>query len=132
MICSVSTTNEKLLDPTRFKKGAVVCDVSRPSILSQETAKARPDVEFLFNSELVLPGNVQTTCDMGFKRSNTVYACMAEAAILTLEGRAENYSLSRCIEPGKVLEIEAMSKKHGAVLAPLSGPLGVVEKPLSL
>lgn len=132
VLCSVSTTNEKLLNPLRYKKGAVVCDVSRPSILNEETAQARSDVMFLYNSEIILPGDVQTTCDMGFKTSNTVYACMAEAAILTLEGRAENYSLSRSIEPNKVMEIERMSKKHGAKLASICGPLGIIDKPLAL
>src|SRR5262249_27240469 len=50
VICATSTT-ERLVRPERLRRGAVVCDVSRPSNVGAEVRSKRPDV-------LVLDGGV--------------------------------------------------------------------------
>jgi len=42
---------------------------------------------------------------------------MAETMILALEGRCENFSLGKKLQPDKVREIGRLAKKHGFQLA---------------
>jgi hypothetical protein len=44
------------------------------------------------------------------------YACLAEAAVLAMEGRFENFTLGRNIEMDKVKEMYRLFKKHGLAL----------------
>jgi 1,4-dihydroxy-2-naphthoyl-CoA synthase len=55
-----------------------------------------------------------------------VYACLAETALLTLEGRYESFTLSRNINYKKVREIYHLAKKHGAKLAEIRSPNGII------
>ena len=41
------------------------------------------------------------------------YACLAETALLAMEGRYENFSLGRDLDPLKVKQLYRMAQKHG-------------------
>ncbi len=120
IITTTSAQGQKILDINLVKAGAVICDVSRPFDISIEDMRSRPDVLVIASGEVVLPGNVEITCDIGLE-NNTVYACLAETALLALEGRIESFSLSRDISYDKVIEIDELARKHGIKLSAIMG-----------
>jgi predicted amino acid dehydrogenase len=125
IIIATSATEGGVLDIDAIKPGCVVCDVSRPLTFTAQEAMRRPDVLIIESGEIELPGQVEINCDIGLEKS-VVYACLAETALLALEGRFESYTLSRNINHKKVIEIYKIAKKHGAQLAAIRSPNGVV------
>jgi len=126
IITTTSAQGRKILDINQIKPGAIVCDVSRPFDISEEETLSRPDVLVIASGEVELPGdNVQMNCDIGLPK-NTVYACLAETALLTLEGRFESFSLSRDINYQKVIEIDRLARKHGVKLSAIMGHSGEI------
>jgi len=67
---------------------------------------------------VVIPGPVDFHYDIGLP-PGTAYACLAEAALLAMEGRFEDYTLGRNIEIGRVKEMYRMFQKHGFKIAGL-------------
>ena len=125
IVISTSAVAGGVLDLMAVKPGCVICDVSRPLTYKPSEATKRPDVLIIESGEIELPGQIKMDCDIGLPDS-IVYACLAETAILALEGRYETYTLSRDIATNKVLEIYKMTKKHGGRLAAIRGPLGMI------
>jgi hypothetical protein len=70
------------------------------------------------SGEILIPGNVDFGVDIGLP-PKTSYACLAETALLAMEGRFEDYTLGRNIEMQRVKEIYHLSKKHDFQLAGL-------------
>jgi predicted amino acid dehydrogenase len=120
IITTTSAQGEKVLDIEKVKSGCVICDVSRPFDINIEDAIKRPDVLVIASGEVELPGVVKLTCDIGLQ-GNVVYACLAETALLCLEGRYENFTLSRNLNYEKVREIDQMARKHGVRLSAIMG-----------
>lgn len=120
IITTTSARGKKILDIEKVKPGCVICDVSRPFDISEEDMLKRPDVLVIASGEVELPGDVNFKIDIGLA-GNAVYACLAETAILTLEGRYESFSLSRDISYQKVFDIDQMARKHGVKLAAIMG-----------
>lgn len=125
IVIATSATDGGVLDLKTVKAGCVICDVSRPLTFDATEAATRPDVLIIESGEIDLPGNVKLDCDIGLHDS-TVYACLAETAILALADRPESYTLSRDIETAKVMEIYHLARAHGATLAKIRGPNGVI------
>lgn len=112
IILATSAFDGELIDVSRLKPGSVVCDVSRPANISRTAADRRPDVLFIESGEIHLPG----TLDMGFNINlppGSAYACLAETALLALEGHFDDYTLGRSISIERVKEMHALMKKHG-------------------
>lgn len=125
IITTTSAQGERILDIDLVKPGALICDVSRPFDISEKEALKRPDVMVIASGEVTLPGNPDIKFDMGLE-GNAVYACLAETALLALEGRFESFTLSRKISYQKVLEIDQMAHRHGVRLATIMGHHGAV------
>jgi predicted amino acid dehydrogenase len=125
IVIATSATEGGVLSIDRIKPGALVCDVGRPLTFTPAEAIRRPDVLIIESGEIELPGKVKLNCDIGLEAS-VVYACLAETALLALEGRLESFTLSRNINYRKVIEIYKMAKKHGARLATIRSPNGIV------
>lgn len=125
IITTTSAQGERILSIDKVRAGAVICDVSRPFDISESEAMGRPDVMVIASGEVTLPGNPDIQFDMGLE-GNAVYACLAETALLALEGRYESFTLSRKISYQKVLEIDLMAAKHGVRLATIMGHHGAV------
>jgi predicted amino acid dehydrogenase len=125
IVTSTSSHDKKVLDIMRVKPGCVICDVSRPLDIREEDALKRPDVLVIESGEIELPGEVQISCDMGTP-DTVVYACLAETALLALEGRFESFTLSRHISYERVREIYDIARKHGARLAAIRGHAGLI------
>jgi predicted amino acid dehydrogenase len=117
VIVSTSTPTA-IIDISKVKPGAVICDISRPRNVSEEAALMRPDVLVLDGGVVRPPGCVDFHFSFGLA-PGLAYACMAETMILTLEDRYTPYSLGGNVDIAKVQEIARLGRKHGFVLAGL-------------
>ncbi len=118
IITTTSALQGRVLDIERLKPGAIICDVARPPNVLQEEADRRPDVLVIESGEIILPG----TPDFGFDLDlppGTAYACLAETALLAMDGRTENYTIGRSIGTEQVKEMYRLMRKHGLQLAEL-------------
>lgn len=127
IITSTSAQGERVLDIDLVKPGCVICDVSRPFDISLEDAARRPDVLIIASGEVDLPGDVKVQKTIGLE-GETVYACLAETALLTMEGTFESFSLSRELSYEKVVQIDRLSRKHGIRLSSIMGHTGEISE----
>lgn len=125
LVTATSAFDHKIVDVERLKPGCVVCDCSRPLDFDVEDAKKRPDVLIIESGEVNLPGPVNIDFNMQLP-GNTVYACLAETALLALEGQYESFTMGRDIEWNKVKQIYKLARKHGVELAAIQGHMGIV------
>lgn len=116
IVTTTSAFNQRVIDIVKCKPGAVICDVARPPDIEEWEAALRPDVLVIESGEILLPGDPDFGFDIGLP-PKTAYACLSETALLTLEGRFEDYSIGRELELEKVKEIYRLFKKHGLRLA---------------
>jgi len=77
-----------------------------------------PDVLVIESGEVLIPGTIDFGYDIGLP-PGTAYACLAETALLAMEGRFEDYTLGRNITIERVKEIYQLFKKHQFQLAGL-------------
>ena len=96
-----------------FKPGAIVCDVGYPKNVSYGF-NSRQDI-FVFSGGLAKsPTPLNFPIDVGLPSPETLYGCFAEAIILALEKRYEQFSLGRGnITEQKIEEIRQLGQKHG-------------------
>lgn len=125
LVTATSSFDHKIIDVEKLKPGCVVCDCSRPLDFDIEDAKKRPDILIIESGEVILPGPSQITCDLGLP-GKSVYACLAETALLSMEKRYEPFTMGRDIEWLKVKEIYKMARKHGVKLASIQGHMGTL------
>ena len=118
IITATSAFGQRILDISRCKPGAVICDVALPADISEEEAAVRPDVLVIESGEVLIPGPVDFGYDIGLP-PGTAYACLAEAALLAMEGRFECYTLGRNIDTHRVKEMYRLFRKHGFEIAGL-------------
>jgi len=118
VITATSAFGQRVIDITKCKAGAVICDVARPPDINPAEAALRPDVLVIESGEVIIPGDVDFGYDIGLP-PKTSYACLAETACLAMDGRFEDYTLGRNITMERVKDIYKTSLKHGFKLAPL-------------
>jgi len=103
---------------TKFKPGAVICDVARPMDINPAEAALRPDLLVIESGEVLIPGDVDFGYNIGLP-PKTAYACLAETALLAMDGKFESYTLGRQISTEKVKGIWRLFKKHAFQIAGL-------------
>ena len=118
IITATSAFGERIVDISKCKAGAVICDVARPPDIGAAEAALRPDVLVIESGEVLIPGDIDFGYDIGLP-PKTAYACLAETALLAMEGRFEDYTLGRNISVERVKEIYRLFKKHGFQIAGL-------------
>lgn len=118
IVTATSAFGQRVVDITRCKPGAVICDVARPPDISPAEADLRPDVLVIESGEVLIPGDIDFGYDIGLP-PKTSYACLAETALLAMEGRFEDYTLGRNITMERVKEIYRLFKKHEFQIAGL-------------
>ncbi len=118
IITATSAFGQRVIDITKCKPGAVICDVARPPDINPAEANLRPDVLVIESGEVLIPGDIDFGYDIGLP-PKTSYACLAETALLAMEGRFEDYTLGRNITMERVKEIYKLSQKHDFKLAGL-------------
>ncbi|MCS6838751.1 MAG: hypothetical protein NZ480_07885 [Bdellovibrionaceae bacterium] len=125
IITATSSYDGNIIDIKKVKPGAVICDCSRPLVISEEQAKQRKDVLVILSGEVKLPGKVMMPKSLPLPHG-VVWACLAETAILAMEKRFEPFSIGRDLEWTKVKEIYKMALKHGIRLGAIRGHFGEV------
>ena len=126
IITTTSGQGKTILDIMKVKPGCVICDVSRPFDISEKEAIRRPDVLVIASGEVQLPGkDLNIGIDLGLE-GNIVYACLAETALLAMEGKFESFTLSRNINYEKVIEIDKLAQEHGVRLSQIMGHNGFI------
>ena len=118
IITATSAFGQRVLDVSQCKPGAVILDVALPPDISAEEAAVRPDVIVVESGEVVIPGPVKFSFNIGLP-PGVAYACLAEAALLAMEERFECFTLGRDLAPARVKEIYRLFRKHGFEIAPL-------------
>lgn len=120
VITATSAFGQRVIDLTKCKPGAVICDVARPMDVNPAEAALRPDLLVIESGEVLIPphGQVNFGYDIGLPPA-TAYACLAETALLAMDGRFEDYTLGRNIGMDRVKEIWRIFKKHQFKIAPL-------------
>ncbi|MBK8045731.1 MAG: serine carboxypeptidase [Anaerolineales bacterium] len=118
VITATSAFGQRVIDITKCKLGAVICDGARPPDINPKEAALRPDVLVIESGEVLIPGDIDFGYDIGLP-PKTSYACLAETALLAMDGRFEDYTLGRNITMERVKEIYKLSLKHDFQLAGL-------------
>ncbi len=118
VLIAAASVSSSIIDFGNFKPGAVICDVGYPKNISY-TMCHRDDI-FIFSGGLVkLPTEFDLGFDIGLPSNRILYGCFAEAIVLDLEERYENFSWGKgAITADRVALILEMCKKHGFELAP--------------
>lgn len=112
LVLSATNTARPVIQPEHLKRGAVVCDVARPSDVSPRVARERDDVRIVEGGVLDVPGEVDFGFSFGLPPGQA-YACMAETMVLAMEGRYESYSLGKQVRMEQIREIAQLARKHG-------------------
>ncbi|MFN2286064.1 MAG: KR domain-containing protein [Anaerolineae bacterium] len=118
VVVTVTSAGGNLIQPEMLRRGAVVCDVSRPRDVSHHVIQVRDDVLVIDGGLVRVPGEV----DFGFNYGlppHLTYGCLAETMALAFEGRFEDYSIGKALSVEQVQEIDALATKHGFELAAL-------------
>jgi predicted amino acid dehydrogenase len=118
IVTATSAFGQRVLDVSQCKPGAVILDVALPPDISAEEAAVRPDVLVVESGEVLIPGPVRFSFDIGLP-PGVAYACLAEAALLAMEGRFECFTLGRDVAPERVKEIYRLFRRHRFEIAPL-------------
>ncbi|MFQ5578731.1 MAG: serine carboxypeptidase, partial [Anaerolineae bacterium] len=118
IVTTTTALNTRIVDIRQCKPGAVICDIARPPDITEAEAALRPDVLVIESGEILLPGKPNFGYNIGLP-PGVAYACLAETALLALEGRFEDYTLGRNIEVERVKEIYRLFKKHRLQLSGL-------------
>ncbi len=118
IVTATSAFGQRVLDVSQCKPGAIILDVALPPDISAEEAATRRDVLVVESGEVLIPGPVDFSFDIGLP-PGVAYACLAEAALLAMEGRFESFTLGRDVQPDKVKEIYRLFRKHEFQIAPL-------------
>jgi predicted amino acid dehydrogenase len=118
IVSATSAFGQRVIDLTKCKPGAVICDVARPPDVNPAEAALRPDLLIIESGEVLIPGDIDFGYDIGLP-PKTAYACLAETALLAMDGRFEDYTLGRNIEMERVKDIFHLFKKHRFQIAGL-------------
>ncbi len=117
VVVAATSATGTVIRPGDLRRGAVVCDLSRPANVSPEVAAARPDVLVIDGGIIAVPGLPflgSFGLDVGLS-----YACMAETMLLTLEGHLQNTSLGTDLAPETLRQLQAAAERHGFRVARL-------------
>ncbi|RMF70951.1 MAG: serine carboxypeptidase [Acidobacteria bacterium] len=118
VVSATSAFGQRVIDIARARPGAVICDVARPPDIGRAEAAVRPDVLVIESGEVIIPGDVDFGWDIDLP-PRTAYACLAETALLAMEGRFESFTLGRELSTERVKEIFRLFRRHGFRIAPL-------------
>jgi len=111
-IITVTSAVDTIIEPQHLRRGAVVCDVSRPRDVSKQVAEQRPDVLVIEGGMVEVPGPVNFNFDFGFP-PKMAYACMAETMALALDGNYVSFTLGKDIKLSQVQTIDTIATRHG-------------------
>lgn len=117
VIAAASVTNS-ILKEDWFKSGAVICDLAYPKNLAY-TVQNRHDLLIFSGGLTEIPQKIELGFEIGLPSPTTLYGCFAEAILLDLERRYENFSYGKGnITLEKATEIKRIGERHGFRVSP--------------
>jgi len=117
VVIAAASAVSSILQVDWFKPGSIICDVGYPKNISYAPV-TRNDILVFSGGLSRLPTPINFPIDLGLPSPDVVYGCFAEAMILALEKRYENFSFGRGnIYPDKIEEIRQLGEKHGFVVS---------------
>lgn len=118
IIIAAASSTSTIVDFNCFRPGAIICDVGYPKNISY-TSCDRRDILIFSGGTCAIPSEFNTGFDIGLPSNKVLYGCFAEAILLELEERYENFSWGKGnITPERVQLIRDIGKKHGFEAAP--------------
>lgn len=93
-----------------LKPGAIVYDITQPSNLPPDIARARPDVLFVEGGLVATPG-IDYRFNFGLPPA-TAFGCLAETVCLALEGWRSHYTVGP-VDITRIDEIRRKAERHG-------------------
>jgi acetylornithine/succinyldiaminopimelate/putrescine aminotransferase/predicted amino acid dehydrogenase/acyl carrier protein len=98
-----------------LRKGAIVCDLSRPSALRDDLKTERPDLTLVEAGHVGLPHRTDVG-PFGLPMGQ-LYACMAETLLVTFEGATRDYSIGQNLSLEDLYQMEQYALRHGMYFA---------------
>ena len=118
IIIAAASSSRSLVDIKNFKPGSVICDVGYPKNTSYMTAY-RNDVFAFAGGLCSVPSPFDLGFDIGLPSKDILYGCFAEAILLSLDNRYENFSRGKGLITPELIElIRSIGEKHGFELSP--------------
>ncbi len=118
IVIAAASSTSTIVDFNCFKPGAIICDVGYPKNISY-TSCDRRDILIFSGGTCAIPSEFNTGFDVGLPSNKVLYGCFAEAILLELEERYENFSWGKGnITPDRVQLLRDIGKKHGFEVAP--------------
>jgi acetylornithine/succinyldiaminopimelate/putrescine aminotransferase/predicted amino acid dehydrogenase len=111
-----------IISAHHLRKGALVCDVSRPSNLAPGLTDARPDVRFVNSGQVRAPAASVLGLVEERNQPNVMGACAAETIVLALSDYAPKQLCGR-LDVETIRELGRLTEKSGfsIVGAPIDG-----------
>lgn len=116
LIMAATSSLDTLITPEVLKEGAVVCDMSRPSNVSEAVLTERPDVLVIDGGVIAVPSSPDLGWNFGFEKG-TAFACMSETMMLALEGHYEHTSIGADLSLEHLELMRSLAQKLGFALA---------------
>lgn len=116
IILSATSSTEAMITPELLKRGALICDMSRPTNVSKEVLNKRDDVLVIDGGVIAVPGSPDLGWNFGFD-VGTAYACMSETIMLALEHHYENTSIGADLNIDYLNYLQDLATTHGFELA---------------
>lgn len=125
VVITATSTPKAIIYSKDVRSGMIFIDASQPYNISEDIVRAREDI-LVINSGIAKAPVLECDIDLGpFK--NEIYACTGEALVLTCEGIFSDYSIGK-VDPKKVLEFEAIAKKHSFDVADFRNAAGYISQ----
>ena len=117
VVLVATSSDQALIRAEHLKRGAIVCDVTRPSNVAGDLPDRRPDV-MVFDGGLVeFPEPLRFGPDLAGSPPGVALGCLAETALLAMEGEYRDHSIGRCLDVAEADHIRRLAEKHGLRVA---------------
>ncbi len=119
VVVAATSSPGSLVLPGLLRPGAIVCDVSQPPNVPDDTTLSRPDVTLFDGGIVALPNGQDFGVRYGL-RPGLTYACMAETLLIALDGDHRLATVGRSMQPESLRKLEKLADVHGFELAATS------------
>lgn len=118
LVIAAASSTSSIIEMSDFKSGAVICDIGYPKNISHADCN-RDDILIFSGGMCETPDTIDFGYDAGLPSTRSLYGCFAEAIVLDLDERYENFSWGKGhITEEKMNLIWEIAKRHGFGLAP--------------
>jgi predicted amino acid dehydrogenase len=109
LILVATSAPNAFIGTEHIRNGAIIYDITQPQNISLNSIKERPDLK-IYDGGLVIIPQLECKIPLGLPKK-TVFACLAETILLSLEGYNTNFSMGK-VELGKIQKIMDLAKKY--------------------